>query len=155
MYHKHYTKTYWLISIRANQKVLKHDFLDLNKMICFQNLTWKYFVVINIFLEHHWIQENKHRVTLYYFLKPYFIIILHYIMSLKANLFTVMKEVFNNDDDDENDAVFAMSIYNRLFRSKTANKAKRRYFLKGRQHHIRPELYSELWIDFYIESDFF
>lgn len=58
-----------------------------------------------------------------------------------------------NDEDDE---VSSVEAYKHFF-AKRGRKIKIFTLLNTneRQHHNRPELYSEVWIDLYTEYDFF
>lgn len=74
-------------------------------------------------------------------------------MSFKIYLSSLINEMYN---DEDNQAV-AIEIYKHFFHARNAKKRKiiNVLKLKERQSHIRPALYSEIWIDLYIENDFF
>lgn len=71
-------------------------------------------------------------------------------MSFKSYLSILMSEMF----DDKDEEISAAEMYKNLF---LRNNIKRKINIitsNERQHHTRPGLYSELWIDLYTEYDF-
>lgn len=72
-------------------------------------------------------------------------------MSFKAYLSILMNKIYN----DEDYLAPIIEIYKHFFHAKNAKKRKIIGTLKERQNHIRPGLYSEIWVDLYTENDFF
>ncbi|XP_018371758.1 PREDICTED: uncharacterized protein LOC108766760 [Trachymyrmex cornetzi] len=73
-------------------------------------------------------------------------------MSFKAYMAVLISEMYNDEDDE----VSPVETYKHFF----AKRGKKRKIMtllntNERQHHNRPELYSEFWIDLYTEYDFF
>ncbi|XP_036142733.1 uncharacterized protein LOC105834971 [Monomorium pharaonis] len=65
----------------------------------------------------------------------------------------LINEMYDDDDDDGNECL--VEFYRQWFHAQNVKRRLRALCLNQRQHHNRPQLYSEIWIDLYIDYDFF